>query len=73
MNSFNKRVYEMLNRIIVFPLTYPEFFAKDTLPAQLFEKIQASPYRTVGVSRSVECEAPPPAVPHLPNTAAASG
>ena len=42
MNSFNKRVYEMLNRIVVFAGTYPHLFGKDTLPAQLLEKIQAA-------------------------------
>src|SRR5438034_4001275 len=42
MNRFNKRVYEMLNRIIVFAATYPDLFGKDTLPAQLLEKIQAA-------------------------------
>ena len=42
MNSFNKRVYEMLVRIIVFATTYPQFFAKGTVPAQLLEQIQAA-------------------------------
>ena len=42
MNRFNKRVYEMLNRIVVFTETYPHLFGKDTLPAQLLEKIQAA-------------------------------
>ena len=32
MNRFNKRVYEMLNRIVVFAVTYPDLFGKDTLP-----------------------------------------
>ena len=42
MNRFNKRVLEMLNRITVFAVTYPDLFGKDTLPAQLLEKIRAA-------------------------------
>ena len=42
MNSFNRRVYQMLNRILVFATTYPQFFAKDALPWQLLETIRAA-------------------------------
>ena len=42
MNSFNKRVYEMLNRVVVFATTHPQFFDKGALAGQLLEQVRAA-------------------------------
>jgi hypothetical protein len=42
MTSFNRRVYEMLVRLIVFAKTYPQFFGQDTFPGQLMAQIEAA-------------------------------
>ena len=45
MTSFNRRVYEMLVRLIVFAKTYPQFFGQDTFPGQLMAQIEAAVQR----------------------------
>ena len=35
MTSFNKRVYEMLARVLVFRVTHPQLFAEGTTAGEL--------------------------------------
>ena len=37
MNSFNKRVYDMLLRVLVFAKTYPQFFEEGSVSVNKFE------------------------------------
>ena len=39
MNSFNKRIYEMLVRVLAFWTTYRDLIGKDSLADQLFQYI----------------------------------
>src|SRR5438445_10360476 len=42
MNSFNKRVYEMLVRVLAFWTTYRDLIGKDSLADQLFQQLDAA-------------------------------
>ena len=42
MTGFNKRVYEMLVRILVFAKGYPHFFDRNTLAGQAMAEIDAA-------------------------------
>jgi hypothetical protein len=42
MTGFNKRVYEMFVRVLVFATTYPQLFAKGTLTGELKDQIEAA-------------------------------
>ena len=42
MTSFNKRVYEMIARVLVFWTKYRDLIAKDSLPGQLFSLLEAA-------------------------------
>src|SRR5206468_3627706 len=50
--SFNKRVYEMLARVVVFGATYPQFFVKGTLAGELMARIEAGVEKLSGYSVS---------------------
>ena len=52
MNSFNKRVFEMLKRVVVFATTYPHLFDKGSLAGQLQEQIQAAVQDLAGYATS---------------------
>jgi len=41
MTSFNKRVFEMLVRVLVFSKTYPQFFAKGSPARLLIDEIES--------------------------------
>jgi hypothetical protein len=42
MTGFNKRVYEMLVRIVVFASTHPQYFPKGSAAAGILEEIEAA-------------------------------
>ena len=42
MTGLNKRVFEMLLRLVVFSATYPQFFGKETLAGRLMAQIEAA-------------------------------
>src|SRR2546425_13163887 len=42
MNSFNKRIYEMLVRVLAFWTTYRDLIGKDSLADQLFQQHDAA-------------------------------
>jgi len=41
MTSFNKRVFEMLVRVLVFSKTYPQFFAKGSPAGMLIDEVES--------------------------------
>ena len=54
MTGFNKRVFEMLGRLVVFAKAYPLFFGKDTLAGQSMAAIEAAVQKLLGLDKSLE-------------------
>ena len=52
MTSFNKRVYEMLARVVVFGATHPQLFVGGTLAGELLGRIEAGVQKLSGYSAS---------------------
>src|SRR5204863_3115717 len=54
MSGFNKRVYEMLVRLVVFSKSYPELFEKNPLAAEAMKDIQVAIAELSAQDASVE-------------------
>jgi len=52
MTSFNKRVCEMLARVVVFVATYPQLFVKGTFAVELMARVEAAVQKLSGYSAS---------------------